>query len=451
MAAAYWVKAMGVALHATEAALAASAARAWAPGRRWGPVLALASGALVACSPPLVFGAVSGMEVPLEGALLMGALLASTRSRWTLAGALAGIAAVTRPEGTLAIVAVAALALASRSWGGVARSTGAGLVPVGWLVARNLRVSGKPLPATFYVKVNPGVGSLFSLLKRGLVEALGAMSPASHVLFWVGVALAIALGIAALGWHRSAPALARRATATGIAAALGLLYAGGISALMFFEDPWSFYYRRYIAPPLVPLSVASVVAAGWLASAIVRRASLGRRPSFAGLRAKAMLAAPVVLALAGVGEEMTAWKGARNTLEMDTSIIDDQQVQIGRWIDAHLRPDAVVWTVDAGAIRYWGQRSTVDLVRLNTPELFTGPALPEAWWPAAIAVIPPWFQVLTTEPVLDLAFSPTSTFANPKLRPQVFLCRPRADPPRDDRVLVRFHGQAIVAAGRCVP
>jgi hypothetical protein len=42
------------------------------------------------------------------------------------------------------------------------------------------------------------------------------------------------------------------------------------------------------------------------------------------------------------------------------------QVAIGHWVRTETAPDAVIATHDAGAIRYLGQRETIDVVGLNT-------------------------------------------------------------------------------------
>jgi arabinofuranosyltransferase len=44
-------------------------------------------------------------------------------------------------------------------------------------------------------------------------------------------------------------------------------------------------------------------------------------------------------------------------------------VRLGRWVNAHLAPDAIVAVNDAGAIRYFGRRTTIDLLGLNHHEV----------------------------------------------------------------------------------
>ena len=441
MRAATALQVAGIALHAAQAALAARLARAWAPSRRWAAPLALSAGALVACAPTLAFAAASGMEVPLAGLVLLGALLAATRGRWALAGALAGLGVLVRPEVALAVLALPLAALALRRGRDAGVALGAGIVAPLALIARNLVVSGRPLPATFYVKVNPGAQPLARSLERGLVEVLGRMAPASHGALWACVGAAVALGAMAVARRRPAA----RPAMVGVAASLGLAYAGGIAALSYFEKPSAFYYQRYVAPPLVLLLVSGIAGAAWLA----------RWAALHGTRWMAW--APCALALAGVGDEALAWGAARARFAADVASTSAQQVRIGRWIDANVRPGGVVWTIDAGAVRYWGRRPTVDLIRLNTPELFEGSQVDRAFWPAVIVVIPEIFQsaAASPEPMLELALvaeSPgAATGATQGWRHEVHRCVPSSATAHDGRVVVFFHKQQVIASGHCAP
>jgi hypothetical protein len=442
MRAATIVQWIGLTLHAVQASLAARLAGEWAPRRAWAPVVALAAGALVACAPTLAYAAASGMEVPLEATLLLASLLAASRRRFAIAGVLAGLAAIARPEGVLAIGVVALLAFAAEGVRASLRAAGGGLLLVAARATRDLVVSGRPLPATFYVKANPGAQPLSRSLQRGLVEVLGRMPPASHGVMWAAVALALGLGAVAVARRLRGAPLAHRAASIGSAAALGLVYAAAISVLSFFEKPQSFYYQRYVCPPLPLVVVSGVAAAAWMARAL------------RGAGALRALAAFAILAGAGVADEVAGWRADRARFAADVQSTNDQQVAIGRWIDEHLRKEAVVWTIDAGAVRYWGRRPTVDLVRLNTPELFDGIRVKKAWWPTAIVVIPELFQTMTAESLLDVALVARSSTASvgerEAWRHEVHLCRADAEQARDNRVIVSYDRRLLVAVGRCV-
>ncbi len=435
------VQAVGVALHAAQAALAARLARAWTPVRRWTLPLALSGGMLVACAPTLAYAGGSGMEVPFTGAMLLATLLAATRRRWMLAGALAGLSTLVRPEASLAVPAVALTALLLRRRMDAAKALGAGLLAPLALCARDLAVSGRPLPATFYVKANPGAQPIGRSLQRGLVDVLGHMAPASHGALWACLAAAVALGAVALARRRPAA----RVAMIGITALLGLAYAGGISALSFFEKPSAFYYQRYVAPPLVLVLIAGVAGLAWLARGAVR----------GGARCAAW--SPWVLVLAALVDETGRWGDDCVRFAADVASTNAQQVAIGRWIDANVRPGGVVWTIDAGAVRYWGRRPTVDLIRLNTPELFDGVKVDREFWPSVIAVIPEIFQTGTAsqEPILERALVAESPTAAPGAREawrhEVDRCLPSSATARDNRVVVLYQRSQVIASGRCRP
>jgi len=129
-------------------------------------------------------------------------------------------------------------------------------------------------------------------------------------------------------------------------------------------------------------------------------------------------------------------------------------VTIGHWVDGNLPPGAVIWTVDAGAIRYWGRHPTVDLMQLNTPELFDGPKVRKAWWPSAVALIPNVFQLVTPQPLLDIALvvetKGDSGIWREGSRHEVYRCRQGAEQTQDNRVIVFYQERMLLAVGRCV-
>jgi hypothetical protein len=77
------------------------------------------------------------------------------------------------------------------------------------------------------------------------------------------------------------------------------------------------------------------------------------------------------------------WSAARRDFAASCKNIEEMQAAIGRWVAANTAPEAVIATHDAGAVRYLGQRRTIDVVGLNTTErVSSDPAvlLEEADW-----------------------------------------------------------------------
>src|SRR5262249_33158397 len=146
-----WVKVAGVAAAAGSAWLARELAIRWTGDA----LLGLGAGLLTAWSAPMVWGALSGMEVTLAALLVTGALCAHGAGRFILAGFLAGAAALGRRESVLLVPLL---------WLGgpltPTRTLAALGIPAAVLspwVAFNLWTSGTPLPATAAAKIEGGL------------------------------------------------------------------------------------------------------------------------------------------------------------------------------------------------------------------------------------------------------------------------------------------------------
>jgi len=55
--------------------------------------------------------------------------------------------------------------------------------------------------------------------------------------------------------------------------------------------------------------------------------------------------------------------------------MNEVQVALGRWVNEHTPPDAVVAVDDSGALPYFGGRKTIDLVGLNNQNILFNPQL----------------------------------------------------------------------------
>ena len=455
MAAALGLKAMGMVAFAVSAAASARLARAISP-RGPGAACACAAGALVAATPLLAYAAVSGMEVPLASALLVSSFFAAVRGRALGAGTLAGLAAITRPEAVVVVPGVVLLVWLASSRRPVMRAlvaAAASAVPLGAVALRTLVVSGRPLPATFYVKANPGAQTLGAALRRGFVDLLGVEAPTSRLALWATVAGAVVVG-GLSAWRRvrtrRAEAHGLRGCAVGLVALSGLAYVAGASLVMVIEYPRSFYYQRYLAPALPLLAVAGVSGLAWVVRRIATYLARTPPPSMVSVVA---LVVPALL----VADELRAWPAHRAAYRASVTGIDEIQVALGRFIDGHVPADGVVWSVDAGAIRYFGRRTTVDLVRLNTPEVFHEVDVDPRYAPDAVVTIPREF-LLGVEPdgLLELAgvAEPSSGTKEERslVQQQVYVCV--AERTHDERgrvaVLKKTGGELLlIARSKC--
>ncbi len=369
-----WVFGLGVLGYFLVALLAwrlATALGGWPAG--------LLACALVLASPHVLWGALSGMEIALYAAVLLGATHAYLRERgnarfptlrwWAL------VLAGARPEGAILCGVFALLAFRdvwrARARDGIRRS----VVPATLLLAAaaipflvNLAVSGtfestssqaKSILAEPYSETRMAylfglpriwlaIGKTFlSFLLPGhppgggtvLHGAFGAVSAAGLLFFVLA--------------GRLAPA---RWPATGTL--IALLGAGLVVCALPVH--WWVHYDRYLQG-LFPLFLVTV-AAGWgrLSALVPARAprAVTIAATVAAIAVPAGIAVPKLLP---EQHDMIILYGynCQNILH--------QQVAVGRWIDQNLPPDAVVGMNDAGAIAYYGRRSTVDLVGLTSP------------------------------------------------------------------------------------
>jgi hypothetical protein len=362
-----WVKLVGFLFHALTAVVLFAALRGEA-GTHDG--WALAGAVLVAIHPDLVSASVSGMEVPFAALAAVSLLYTIRHGRAVAYAAVAAVAFLIRPE--LAVVSVV-LPLACNA---VRRAravvmTGAGAlgtaVSLLLLAGRNWAVSGLALPATFHAKVGNGP-PLYDALHMGFVGLLGEIPPVNSILL-----LAAALGLSAVLLRASEPAL--RIAAAGFVS--GVAYCAVSFVLIAAVDPAAFYHQRYVLPA-VPLLVGPLP----LVLAEALRRALPARPA----RAIATLIAIVLLAVL-VRDAPQRFAHLAN----DARNIDDVQVAVGRHLSA-AAPSEVVWAVDAGAVRYFGNAFVVDMLGLNTPELLDAraQAFLDAHPPRWIEVVPTW-------------------------------------------------------------
>jgi len=344
----------------------ALAADRWA-ARRLGGGAAWAAGLLTLLSGHLLWGAMSGMEIGLTMLALTGCLAAvpwyldtppdAPRARGRLAGVAGWVLflGLVRPEGILLGGVVAAGLTAARNAPQPRRERalllavpllaaglvfGSGFLATGTLAGNTLTaksVLGEPRPdlrAAFLAR-SPG---LALHLTRLLVSEFA--SPA-----WghgTGRLLAVLMGIgglagAVLAWTRRGGIPERL---------LVLVLAAGVAGALLPVAAEIHHHRYEI--PYVPLATLLVISGWWTL--------LRTRPLYVRLF-------PLV-AIGGLllpGPARYADLVARNAAN-----IHDQHVVLGRWIDTHLPPDAIVAVNDAGAIPYVSRRRIVDLLGLVT-------------------------------------------------------------------------------------
>ena len=364
----WWMKLSGFVFHALTALVLFAALRDDEPAHDpW----RLAGAVLVALHPDVVSASVSGMEVSLA-ALAAAMLLEVAAHGGPLAYAgVAALAYLARPELAVVSLSLPLLAGAGRRGRGVRLACGAAAgtaLAFGVLAAHNLAASGLPLPATFYAKVAQGT-ALPAALRMGFAGLLRQLPLVNSPLL-LGATFGIAVVLL-----RSSYSRALVTAAAGYIA--GLIFCAVSFTLIAPVDPEAFYHQRYVLPAL-PLLVCPLPLL--LHEALAR--SVPARS--ARIAATAIVALFFVLLMRGAPARYAH-------LANDARNIDDVQVALGRSL-AGAAPSDVVWAIDAGAVRYFGNAFVVDMMGLNTPEVLgeQAQAFLDAHPPRYVEVVPSW-------------------------------------------------------------
>jgi hypothetical protein len=330
----------------------------------------------------LLWGFLSGMEGGLLIVLLLATLEAFVAEAPRRAALCAGLLALTRPEATILVGLLALVAVVRLRWGAVEKRgwsrlyllppvlgliqptlnlsltgslTANGMRAKSWLynvpawplsIARSIVQTGIELWLTFLTGLVPeDLASLPGSLLRPPAQALLYVPP-----------LVTAIGLGYLVW-RVRRQWRERHLGWAALLLLWIVVGLGITATM---GTASWHFHRYHLPFFVLGLLAGAVAlphiALWLG---------------AEKRGRWLFAVLSVLALAGSAWSVPGfvWRyreATRTTLS--------QQVRLGEWIRDNLPEGAVVGVHDAGAIRYYGQRTVYDMVGLAAP-----PANAIAW------------------------------------------------------------------------
>ena len=318
------VKLFGVALGALSVLAIYTLARRYTDAT-WPAALAAS---LFACEPALAFSALSGMEVELTLCLWLWLVVAIETDQLRFTTAMLALLPVARPEAVLLAglgVLVLALRRRLRWWMIVA------LVPtLAWVAFCEL-ATGHPLPNTYYLKA---------------AGDLAAVAKVPRVLFehgWARSLVVPVIGVVALAvWCRRAALLA-----------IGSL--GFVIAVVASREylPLGYYWTRWTDPGVLGFAAACALGVAIAAHRL------------AGIRRIA-----VIIAIAGSAPLLVASIAERATrLGTDGHVIARMNVEPGRWIAAHTPADAVIGVNDAGALRYFGNRTTIDLVGLNAKDV----------------------------------------------------------------------------------
>ncbi|MDH3521962.1 MAG: hypothetical protein OES32_00115 [Acidobacteriota bacterium] len=375
--------------------------------------LAAFGAALYALTGPMVWSAVSGLEVPLFVLLSLAATRCHVQDRAAPRGValslpLFALSALARPEGLLLLaLAVLDRAVAVRGrWRDGLAGAWAGLVLAAIVLAPvalfNLSVSGSLLPTTFAAK-SGGV--------RGLLPSLRYLHTVLGILFRAQPYMTLLAGAGVV-------ALARRAGGDRDSGLLPALWVCGLPlAYSCFSSPGGALvgnFGRYHYP-LFPF----VILLGCLGLSLAGAARATPRGRAGRL---ALAAAGLVIAWPTVGHLVTtAGQYVRSVRD-----IEDGDVAAARWLAPRLPAGASLAVNDIGAIKYLlPEHRIFDLAGIVTPEVhrYTRAAVAAGGrWeegirayldrvrPDYLVVFPSWFPGLLAS---DGSFRPIREFSVP--------------------------------------
>lgn len=379
---------------------------------------AAAAALCFSAAPLLALSAFSGMEVSLTAFLLVIGHERLLRRSWALAGTVLGLAAYSRPEAASCFPGAVLWLLCTQN----ARERASAFlrfvaVPIllgATLVAHNLWASGRPLPSTYYFKQTLSMSELPARARTAVARLISEIAPFRGGWLWLGVP---AYGVAAVLARRRGESEAWSTTAAPCVPLLaGLAFLVGNVAVIAPHDPAAYYHQRYVLPA-VPLLIVGLLAG-------FDRLSLGR------ITWQRRLPLALVTALSTVGGLLSAPAVSRH-FHSDVRNINELQRALGVWFANETEPGSWIATVDAGAIRYFSDRPVIDIMGLNTPELYwEAPDFAAKRPVRAIALMPAWFPEVRgpeLEVLREVRSTPYTVTSNPAMGWQVALgCKSNA-------------------------
>ncbi|EHR59104.1 hypothetical protein [Saccharomonospora cyanea] len=316
------------------------------PGGPGMPGLGVVAAALTAGSSSLSAYGASGLEAPLFVLLTLMLCLALAAGRAVVAGVVAALAVMTRPEGlVLAVVGLAWFAVEAvrrRQAGSTAVAYVVGVVVllVPWTVWR----------LTIYEHLLPNV--VVSRWKGGWSDRLagGWEYVAEFALAYQAfVALAVT-ALALLLTRRGVPESVARArsvvwllVALAVGHVVGVLAAGG-----GWMPAW-----RLLAPVPVLLAIVGTAAYGlFVVTSPAREAPTSAEPEPRSPLARRRTVSVVTMALCGLSLVVTMVHPRALPAMHELRASADQLAEVGRWLDESLPAGTVISTHNTGALAY---------------------------------------------------------------------------------------------------
>jgi hypothetical protein len=318
----------------------------------WGTLAALA----LACNPSLGYWSRGGLETTLFTALVTGTMIAAAEDKWKTMGFLAGLLAMTRPEGPIYWVALL-LFILLRHRSNLKMFLVPGVVLIStwlpWFLFRILYFHDI-VPNTYYAKMD-GVRS--ALIKRGLVYVEGFMSRSEILIPMV----LIGLGISATLWaHRS-----KRVTVPDWPLAAGCLACASLGfAVLAGGDHMN--HARFLIPAIPLIMVLAAWSGAQLASLVP---STTGRIITGSVLSLVFLSQSVRIVSHDLRHPVYPLDRPIGLVEPLSDLSTPMFLRLGYRLKEVLPADSVIAVDPAGAIPFASELTTIDMHGLNDRQM----------------------------------------------------------------------------------
>jgi hypothetical protein len=311
----------------------------------------------------------SGMETPIFVFLLLFSVILLDKSSLMsdlLLGIVGGLAFLARPEGALIIAVLFPLRFLfqlgkreidrKRLLSFLIAGLLALVVVAPWILYC-LATTGHPLPDTFYAKVHPPTPDelaawafWWSIFLQGHIYLVIGFTLGSYILLrgkpypWL-----IALGLSIL-YRLSAP------------------YSALINNFRYLVPVFGFFY------------IAAFISVVWILETLLRTLKKVEKPDKARIDEDMILKVALVcgVSMLFIVQTVPSYQFQADFFGNAVKNINEQQVNIGLWLQENTSEDAVLAIHDAGALRFFSNRTIIDLAGLISPDITHGDRTREA-------------------------------------------------------------------------
>jgi hypothetical protein len=353
-------------------------------------IIAILATLFFSVEPTLLFSVLSGMETALLITLFIGASYSILSGRLGAALLLLSLTPVTRPEAALVLpfyiaVLYVFFSLYRLKFGHQVLLLAALSVPsLAWSAFCRL-ATGHFLPNTFYMKAKALALGMDDIMTAYNVLTMHGYS--SLAIFWAGLVFFV---ITSLRFNQKEYFLLLIFFLVAPA-----FYLFGILGSRDMNLS-GYYWLRWADPAILLLGIGSAVGyAAFLSGNAVRSGlRIVKQKQIFIYQATCVTAGVlgIIVSFPGFAETYTE---RRDRLASDSRAIHRINVQAGRWIHDNTEEDAVIAVNDAGAIRFFGRRKTIDIAGLNNHEIAFRRIEPLRAILSAdyLAIFPSWFGV----------------------------------------------------------